>query len=75
MTVPPVHSFRSLSDKFPNDFFKSNFSHFTYQVRLFFVEKRKPKNFGFKKCVGERISERFFFLLIRYKLHLKFSEK
>ena len=29
--------------------------HFTSQVRLFFVEKRKPKIFGFKNGIGRRI--------------------
>ena len=61
MTVPFMHNFGRLSDKFPNDFFKSNFSHFTYQVRLFFVEKGKPKTFGLKKCVGERNQKNSFF--------------
>lgn len=30
------------------DFLKVTFSHFTHQVRLFFVEERKPKIFGLK---------------------------
>ena len=45
MTVPIMYNYRSICDKFPT---KYNFSHFTPQVRLFFVEKRKRKIFGFK---------------------------
>ena len=41
LTVPFVYNFRSLSNKF--DFLKFNFSHFTYQVKLFFVEKGNLK--------------------------------
>ena len=35
-------------------FSEVKFSHVTSQVRLFFLEKRKPKIFGLKKCNGER---------------------
>ena len=31
-----------------DDFLKFNFSHFTQQVIIFFVEKRQPKILGFK---------------------------
>ena len=42
MIIPLKYNFRSLSTKFPIDFLRFNFSHFTFQVRLFSVEKRKP---------------------------------
>ena len=36
----------------PNDYYlKISFSYFTPEVRLFFVEKRKPKIFGLKNVV------------------------
>ena len=37
-------------------FLKFNFYRFTPLVRLFFVRKREPKIFWFKKCDGERNS-------------------
>ena len=39
----------------PYDFLKFNSSHFTPQVRLFFVERRKPKLFGFKNAMERGI--------------------
>ena len=48
MTIPFMYNFRSLFNKFPNDFLKFNFAHFTAQVRLFFVQKWIPKTFRFK---------------------------
>ena len=75
MTVPFMYNFRRLSDKFPTVFFFVcfNFSHFTLHVRLFFVEKRKPKIFGFKNVMERGISE--LITLVIVKLHLKFSGK
>ena len=44
MTTPFIYNFRSgLSNKFPNDFQKFNFAHFTPQVKQFFVEKGNLK--------------------------------
>ena len=48
MTVPFMYSFRSF------DFLKLNFSHFTQQVRLCFLEKKETYNFRIEKCDGER---------------------
>ena len=51
MTVPFMYNFLSLSNKslrFSGVFF---FPHFTPQVRIFFVEKKKPKTFGFKNLM------------------------
>ena len=57
----------------PYDFLKSNFTHFNAKVRLFFVQKRKPKIFGFKNVMERGIKK---FSLSQYvKLHLKFSGK
>ena len=42
------------------DFLKFIFLHFTPQVRLFFVEKRKPE-FRIQKCDGERDQKNFHF--------------
>ena len=44
-------------------FSEVNFSHFTPRVRLFFVEKRKPKIFGFKNVVERGIREVLTFLV------------
>ena len=38
-------------------------SHFTSQVRLFFVEKRKPKIFGFKNLMERAISKCLTFVI------------
>ena len=51
ITVPFMYNFRSLSNKFPTIFPTIFLFHSTSQVRLFFVEKRKSKIFGFK-CYG-----------------------
>ena len=40
----------------PFDFLKFNFSHFTPQVGLFFVEKGKPKLFGIKNVMERGIT-------------------
>ena len=56
MTVPFMYNFRSFSNKSATIKLKFDFSHFTPQVRLFFVAKRKLKIFGLhlkfsgKKC-------------------------
>ena len=50
MTVPFMYNFLSLSNKSLR-FFGVFFSHFTPQVRIFFVEKKKPNIFGFKNLM------------------------
>ena len=52
---------------------KLDFSHFTPQVRLFFVEKRKPRIFGFKNVV-KRAIRKIFTSAIR-QMHLNFLGK
>ena len=52
MTIPFTYRFLGLS--YPYDFLKFNFSHFTPQVGLFFVEKGKPKLFGFKNVMAHQ---------------------
>ena len=48
----------------PYDFLKFNFSHFTpHTVRLFFVEKRKPKIFGFKNVMERGIRKILTFVI------------
>ena len=44
--------------KHPSDYRKYSFSHFTLQVRLFFVEERKPKIFGIKNVIEKGITEK-----------------
>ena len=59
-----MYNFRSLSNvEIPYDFQKFNFSHFSPQVRLFFVEKRKPKIFGFKTVMKREISKILTFVI------------
>ena len=41
------------------------FLHFTSQVRLFFVEKRKPKIFGLKNAMKREIKKFLTFVMIR----------
>ena len=41
--------------KNPSDYRKYSFSHFTLQVRLFFIEERKPKIFGIKNVMERGI--------------------
>ena len=51
MTIPfTQYNLRSLSNKFLK-FPEVSFSHFTSQVRLFFVEKRESKIFGTKNVM------------------------
>ena len=70
MTVLFLYNFRRSSNKFPNYVFLTfNFSNFTPQVRIFSVEKRKPKIFGFKSMMGEKLN------FHNVKLPLKFSRK
>ena len=45
------------------DFLKFNFSHFTAQVRLFFVQKRKPKIPVFKNVTEKGIREMLTFVI------------
>ena len=70
MNVPLMYNFRSLSNKFPTIFSSLIFT-FHFLVRLFFVEKRKPKIFGLKNAMEREIRK----CLKYYKLHLKFSGK
>ena len=56
MTVPFLYNFQ-------NNFLKFNFSHFTPQVRLFFVEERKAKIFGFKNVMERGISKILTFII------------
>ena len=42
---------------------KFKFSHFTPQVRLFFVEKRKPKIFGLRNGMKRGINKIFTFAI------------
>ena len=39
-----------------------NCSHFSPQVKLFFVEKGKPKTFGFETAIMERGIKKSYFL-------------
>ena len=57
MTVPFKYDFRSLSNKFPTtyDFLKFNFPILLRKLGYFFIEKRKPKIFGFKNVMERRI--------------------
>ena len=51
MTVPFMYNFRSLPNKFPT-ISEINFFFFSPpQVRQFFVQKCKPKIFGFKNVM------------------------
>ena len=52
---------RGLSN--PYGFLKFNFSHFTAQVRLSFVQKRKPKIFEFKNVMERGIRKILTFAL------------
>ena len=70
MTVLLMHNFRNLQ-KNSFGFLKSDFSHCAPPVRVFFVEKRERKIFGFKNVMERAIREIFTFV----KLHLTFSEK
>ena len=54
MTVPFMYNFRSLSNKFPTIFYSLIFPHFTAQVTLFFVQKKKPKIFVVKTVIVMR---------------------
>ena len=49
MTVPSLYNFVSLSNKSIR--FSGVFSHFSPQVRIFFVEKKKPKIYGFRNLM------------------------
>ena len=75
-----MSNFGTLSNKFPYDFLKFDFSHFTPQDRyFFFVEKRKPKIVGIKndqKCDRKRNQENSHFyneLLISPKIFGKYN--
>ena len=58
-----MYNFRSLSNRFPTISIWRLISHFTPQVRLFFVEKRKPKSFGLKNATKRGIRKCLTFLL------------
>ena len=45
------------------DFLKFIFLHFTPQVRLFFIEKRKPEIFGFKNVMERGIRKILTFVM------------
>ena len=70
MTVPFLYNFQ-------NNFLKFNFSHFTPQVRLFFVEERKAKIFGFKNVMERGISKILTFIIrqIESKIFGKIIQK
>ena len=53
MTVPFRYDFLSLL----YDFLKFNFSHFTAQVKVYFVEKGNPTVFGFENGKEEWIQK------------------
>ena len=48
-----------------------NFSHFASQVRLFLVEKRKPKVFGFKNVMERGNRKIVSFVIISGKIILR----
>ena len=73
MTVLFTYNFPSLSYKILHGFLKFYFSHFTFQVRLFFVEKKEPKLFSFKNVVARGI-RKFLTFVIR-QVSSKISEK
>ena len=56
MTVAFMYNFRSLSDKFLR-------FPFLFKVRLFFVEERKPKTFGFKNAMESGIRKYLTFVI------------
>ena len=62
---PSIHvQFSKLISSIPYDFLKLvQVSHFTSQVRLFFVEKRKPKIFGFKNVMERGIRKCLTFVI------------
>ena len=45
------------SEKKHDDFLKFNFSHFTPQVIIFFVEKRQPKILGLKNVMDKGVNK------------------
>ena len=65
------YNFRSYSNKFPTILAqKFNFTYFTTQVRLFFVEKRKLEIFRYKNVMDWGIRKILTFEYVKY-LHLK----
>ena len=65
------YNFRSYSNKFPTILAqKFNFTYFTSQVRLFFVEKRKLEIFRYKNVMDWGIRKILTFEYVKY-LHLK----
>ena len=55
--------FSKLIKQIPNDFQTFNLSHFTPQAKLFFVEKRTPKIFGFKNVMEREIRKILIFVI------------
>ena len=65
------YNFRSYSNKSPTILAqKFNFTYFTTQVRLFFVEKRKLEIFRYKNVMDWGIRKILTFEYVKY-LHLK----
>ena len=65
------YNFRSYSNEFPTILAqKFNFTYFTTQVRLFFVEKRKLEIFRYKNVMDWGIRKILTFEYVKY-LHLK----
>ena len=65
------YNFRSYSNEFPTILAqKFNFTYFTTQVRLFFVEKRKLEIFRYKNVMDWGIRKILTFQYVKY-LHLK----
>ena len=52
-----------------------NCSHFSPQVKLFFVEKGKPKTFGFENAIMERGIKKKILLSLYFKMRPQFSGK
>ena len=63
MTVLFMYKFRSSANKLPKIFRSLTFPHFTRQVWLFFVEKGKPKTFGFKNVMERGIGKILSFVI------------
>ena len=59
-----MYNFRILSiNSLRNYFLNISFSYFTPEVRLFFVEKRKPKLFGLKNVMEREIRKILTFVI------------
>ena len=70
-----MYNFRKVIYQIPYDFLKFNFSHFTPQIRLFFVEKGNLQFSDSKSCDGEMNQKNSYFRNMHVNLRPKFSGK